>query len=194
MPGERGRPRPAAFPGAARRRSPIVTAVSDDLPPSGQRRTITAAAASPHLARVSLPELRAYREKLRAEEERISYWRRLIHARVDLLHAGALADSPVLDVDALGRVLGDTGRGQVRAALHRVRAADPLPDLPDLEGVWTTPSDEAGTAEALERLGSAEQTLTSYRRGLHERIDEATAELIVRYRQDPTRALEILSP
>ncbi len=168
--------------------------MSDDhLPPSGQRRTITDAVASPHLAEVTLPELRAYREKLRSEEERISYWRRLIHARVDLLKAGSLADSPVLDVDALGRVLGDTGRGPVRAALHRVHAAGPLPDLPDLEGVWMTPTDDAGTEDALERLGVAERTLTSYRHALHERIDEATAELIVRYRREPARALDILT-
>ena len=31
------------------------------------------------------------------------------------------------------RVLGDTGSGQARHALHRVRAADPLPDLPALD-------------------------------------------------------------
>ncbi len=164
----------------------------DDLPPSGQRRTITDATASPHLAEVDLAELRAYREKLRAEEERISYWRRLIHARVDLIKAGSLRDA-VIDVDALGRVLGDTGSGHMRTALHRVRASDPLPELPDLEGVWVTPTDEAGTAEALERLGTAERTLTSYRRALHDRIDEATAELIVRYRENPQQALEILA-
>ncbi len=163
----------------------------DQLPPSGGRRTITDAVPSPHLADVTLPELRSYREQLRAEEEKISYWRRLIHARVDLIKAGSLSDTRI-DADTLGRVLGDTGSGQMRAALHRVRAADPLPDLPDLAGVWVTPTDEAGTAEALDRLGSAERTLTTYRHALHERIDEATAELIVRYRQDPSRALDIL--
>lgn len=163
----------------------------DDLPASGQRRTITEAVASPHLAEVTLPELRVYRERLRAEEERISYWRRLIHARVDLIKAGTVGDSPI-DVDALGRVLGDTGSGQVREQLLRVRAADPLPDLPDLEEVWVTPRDASEVDEALAHLGNAETTLTSYRRGLHERIDEATAELIVRYREDPARALDIL--
>lgn len=56
-----------------------------------------------------------------------------------------------------------------------------------------TPTDAADTAEALARLGAAELTLTSYRRALHDRIDEATAELIVRYRSDPSRALEILA-
>jgi hypothetical protein len=166
-------------------------ASDDDLPPSGQRRTVTDAVASPHLAEVSLPELRSYRERLRDEEERISYWRRLVHARMDLIQAGNLADSPV-DVDALGRVLGDTGAGRGRAALHRVRAADPLPDLPDAAAVWITPRDEAETAEALDRLRATEERLTHYRRALHDRIDEATAELIVRYRTEPTLALDIL--
>ncbi|GAB2780105.1 hypothetical protein GCM10027020_37030 [Nocardioides salsibiostraticola] len=162
------------------------------LPADGQRRTVFAATASPHLAEVSLRELREYRERLRSEEERISYWRRLIHARVDLIRAGNLGDA-VIDIEKLGRVLGDTGSGHMRSALHRVRAADPLPELPDLESVWTVPDDEEGTADALERLAGAEATLTSYRRGLHERIDEATAELIVRYRKEPARALEILT-
>ncbi len=163
----------------------------DELPASGQRRTITEAEPSPHLAGLSLVQLRDYRERLRTEEERISYWRRLIHARQDLIRAGSLADSPV-DVEALARVLGDTGSGQVRAALHRVRAADPLPDLPDLEAVWVTPRSPADTDLALERLAAAEATLTTYRRRLHERIDEATAELIVRYREQPARALDLL--
>ncbi len=162
------------------------------LPADGQRRTVTDATASPHLAEVSFSELREYRERLRAEEERISYWRRLIHARVDLIKADALHDA-VIDVEKLSKVLGDTGTGHMRSALHRVRAADPLPDLPDLSSVWTIPDTEEETVDALERLAGAESTLTSYRRALHERIDEATAELIVRYRQKPARALEILT-
>ena len=163
----------------------------DDLPLSGQRRTIKDAVPSPHLAALGLPELRAYREHLRAEEERISYWRRLVHARMDLLESDAIGDA-VIDVDALGRVLGDTGTGQMRSALHRVRAADPLPDLPDLAEVWMTPNDEAEASDARERLQAAERTLTSYRRALHDRIDEATADLIARYRAEPRRALDIL--
>lgn len=166
--------------------------VDDNLPASGQRRTVVDAAPSPQLADVDLGELRVYRERLRAEEEKISYWRRLIHARVDLIHAGDLSAAPV-DADQLGRVLGDTGSGQIRAALHRVRAADPLPDLPDLDAVWVTPQDGLETEEVIARLGAAEQRLTDYRRALHGRIDEATAELIVRYRGDPTRVLDLLA-
>lgn len=166
--------------------------MSDDLPASGQRRTVVDAAPSLHLAEVDLGTLRDYRERLRHEEETISYWRRLIHGRVDLIRAGDLSAAPV-DADQLGRVLGDTGSGQVRAALHRVRAADPLPDLPDLDAVWVTPHGEVETDEVIARLGAAEQRLTDYRRALHERIDEATAELIVRYRNDPTRVLDLLA-
>lgn len=148
--------------------------------------------ASPHLEGLSLAELRAYRERLRGEEERTSYWRRLVHARIDLLEATGTTDGSLSLAD-LVRVLGDTGSGQVRHALHRVRAADPLPDLPALEEVWVVPADDAGRDDALRRLRDAEAQLTGYRAALHERIDEATAELIVRYRQDPTRALAVLA-
>lgn len=161
------------------------------LPPSGGRRTVVDATASPHLAGLSLPALRDYREGLRAEEERASYWRRLVHARVDLITSGALADA-VVDVEVLAKVLGDTGSGQGRAALHRVRAADPLPDLPDLVQVWTVPDGPEQQAEVLAELGEAEARLTDYRRALFDRIDEATAELIVRYRERPAAALDIL--
>ena len=171
---------------------PAVNASSDaPLPPSGGRRTVVDASSSPHLADLTLPALRTYREGLRAEEERASYWRRLVHARVDLIESGALSEA-VVDVDTLARVLGDTGSGTGRAALHRVRAADPLPDLPDLVQVWTVPDGPEARAEVLAELGDAEEQLTRYRRALFDRIDEATAELIVRYRAQPTAALDVL--
>ena len=148
--------------------------------------------ASPHLEGISLEELRAYRERLRNEEERTSYWRRLVHARIDLLEATGTTDGSLSLAD-LVRVLGDTGNGQTRHALHRVRAADPLPDLPALDEVWVVPADDGDRADAVRRLRDAETQLTGYRAALHERIDEATAELIVRYRQDPTQVLAVLA-
>jgi hypothetical protein len=154
-------------------------------------RVIRTAVASPHLAALELADLRAYRLRLRDEEERTSYWRRLVHARIDLLEAGGAAEGS-LTVHDLARVLGDTGSGQSRQALHRVRAAEPLPDLPALDEVWLIPTDEPGRSEALRRLVDAEHQLTGYRAALHERIDEATSELIHRYRQDPASALSAL--
>jgi hypothetical protein len=140
---------------------------------------------------LSLDELRAYRRRITDEEERVSYWRRLVHARLDVLEAEAHHERP-LRLDELVRVLGDTGSGRTRTALVQVRAEDPLPELPVLEEMWVTeldPEDTGAVREAVERLRSAERKLTAYRRALHTRIDEATSELIVRYRADPASAL-----
>ncbi|MGH3445669.1 MAG: hypothetical protein ACRDPB_09880 [Nocardioidaceae bacterium] len=143
---------------------------------------------------LSLAELRGYRGRLTHEEERISYWRRLVHARLDMLAAEADQARP-LHLDELVRVLGDTGSGRTRSALLRVAAADPLPELPALEEMWISdldPTDHGAVAEATQRLRDAESKLTDYRRALHRRLDEATAELIARYRRNPISALVAL--
>jgi hypothetical protein len=162
--------------------------------PVVRRRTITDPEPSPHLNDLSLAELRAYRERLSGEEERVSYWRRLLHARIDLLEAESHSQGH-LSFEDLVKVLGETGSGQTRHALHHVRPADPLPELPVLADMWVTeidPHDIRAMTEALGRLHAAEKQLTGYRRALHERIDEATGELIMRYRDDPASALVAL--
>lgn len=138
-----------------------------------------------------LADLRLYRRRLAEEEEKISYWRRLVHARIDVLEAEAHHERP-LRLDELIRVLGETGTGRTRTALVSVRAADDLPELPVLADMWVTeldPNDTAAVREAITRLRQAEEQLTDYRRALHERLDEATAELISRYRAEPASAL-----
>ena len=140
---------------------------------------------------LSLAELRLYRRRLSEEEEKISYWRRLVHARIDVLDAESQHDRP-LRLEELIRVLGDTGTGRTRSALVNVRAAEDLPELPVLKDMWITeldPHDTEEVAEAIRRLRSAEGQLTEYRRALHGRLDKATAELIVRYRDNPASAL-----
>jgi hypothetical protein len=144
---------------------------------------------------LSLDELRSYRRRLADEEERVSYWRRLVHARIDVLTAEAHQER-ALTIEELVRVLGDTGSGQGRTALVSVAAAEPLPDLPVLEEMWVAeldPNDTAAVSEAIERLQAAERQLTDYRRALHERIDTATGELIDRYRENPASALVAFS-
>ena len=143
---------------------------------------------------LELPALREYRQRLEAEEDRVSYWRRLVHARLDLLAAESASDHALTLTD-LVRVLGDTGTGQTRQALVSVRAGEPLPELPELTEMWATdvdPHDDAQVADAVDRLTRAERQLTAYRRALHQRIDEATAELIARYRENPRAALAII--
>jgi hypothetical protein len=143
---------------------------------------------------LELPALREYRQRLEAEEDRVSYWRRLVHARLDLLAAESASDHALTLTD-LVRVLGDTGTGQTRQALVSVRTGEPLPELPELTEMWATdvdPHDDGQVADAVDRLRHAERQLTAYRRALHQRIDEATAELIARYRADPQAALAII--
>lgn len=148
-----------------------------------------------HWSELSLDGLRAYRRTLAAEEEKVSYWRRLVHARIDVLEAEAHHERP-LTIDELVRVLGDTGAGHGRSALVSVGAAAPLPDLPVLEEMWVTeldPHDPGAVADAVRRLRVAEHQLTEYRHALHQRLDQATQELIDRYRQDPAAALVAFS-
>ena len=146
-------------------------------------------------AELTLEDLRLYRRRVAEEEEKVSYWRRLVHARIDVLEAEAHHERP-LRLDELIRVLGDTGTGRTRNALVSVRAADDLPELPILADMWVTeldPNDTSAVSAAIARLRQAEVQLTDYRRALHERLDEATSELIARYRDNPGSALVAFS-
>lgn len=146
------------------------------------------------LAALDIEALRRYRRSLEAEEDRVSYWRRLVHARMDLLSAESQSEVPLTLAD-LVRVLGDTGSGRSRRALLRIQAAEPLPELPEVAEIWADDvdtTDETAVSDALGRLRVAEQQLTAYRRALHERIAAATEQLIVRYRDNPAAALSLI--
>ncbi len=148
---------------------------------------------SPEFAHLTLPQLRTYRRALTTEENRVSYWRRLIQARIDLL-AGELA---VEDGDALERVRGVLSevRSPGRNALVEIVPVDDVPPLPDLESLWAreVPYGDLAAAEALRRdLGFAELQLSAYRTALHRRLGAATAELIARYHENPALALTAL--
>lgn len=143
---------------------------------------------------LSLPQLRAYRGVCRNEADRVSYWRRVAHGRIDLL-AEQQRSGTTLTHDQLTRALADTGTGANRAGLMRIEAGEPLPDIPQLDEIWSAtvdPDDEAATEEVLGRLRVAEQQLNDYRNALHGRVDEATAELIKRYRENPASALALI--
>jgi RsiG-like len=146
------------------------------------------------LGDLGLAELRDYRRRLSGEEDRVSYWRRLVQGRIDVLEAERRLERP-LGLDELTRALGATGAGKSRRALVTVQAAEPLPQLPVLAEIWASEvdaDDPGAVAAALEQLRPAEEQLTAYRRALHDRIAAATAELVARYRDDPTLALSAI--
>jgi hypothetical protein len=156
---------------------------------------VRSAGPAPELSRLWLAELRAYRAALSAEEDRVSYWWRLLQGRIDLLEAQAVSED-TLSLADLVRVLGDTGSGRSRRTLMRVPAPVHLPDLPDLDVLcllWAAdPQDVDEVADVIERLHAKENRLSEYRSGLHQRIDAATGELMMRYRADPRAALVLL--
>lgn len=147
----------------------------------------------PELSALTLHDLRDYREMLTHEEERVSYWRRLVQGRIDILEMASKTLEP-LTPKMLLRALSETGTGARRGALLRVNPADTLPDLPHLDGLWAQPVDPRDpekAAKAIEAMNEAERSLSDYRRMVHNRLDAATSELITRYKADPTLCFDL---
>ena len=144
-------------------------------------------------AHLSLEALREYRRSLGEEEGKVSYWRRILQARLDVVEAGS--GSRPVDAAALRPLLSSERVGAGRRALTEVLALDDVPPLPSLGELWdrqVSPSDRAGTDALGNDLRLAEAQLSAYRSALHRRIGEATGELIARYRQQPALCLSAL--
>ena len=158
-----------------------------------QRRSAGAPERSAEFAHLPLLGLRQYRKALTQEENRVSYWRRIIQARLDVVRTLGNADGP--DLDALRPVLGSDRVGAARTALLDIVPVDDIPPLPNLEALWDRdphPGDEAFNATLIADLSHAEQQLSAYRAALHRRLGAATGELIARYREEPALCLSAL--
>lgn len=145
---------------------------------------------SPEFDHLSLATLRSYRQTLTAEENRVSYWRRLIHARLDLIDLNGVDDS--VRLEKLRQALSETRVSAGRQALVAVLPIDDVPPLPDLESLWLReahPEDPVTNQNLRRDLAFAELQLSAYRSALHRRLSNATNELIARYREEPTLAL-----
>ena len=148
---------------------------------------------NPQFAHLSLGGLRHYRSTLASEESRVSYWRRIIQARLDLVRAAH--DGTSTSVDDLREVFAEHHVGGNRTALLTVMPIDDMPPLPDLASLWSrqaeADNDEAN-AELIRELSNAESQLSAYRAALHRRLADATGELIARYREQPNLCLTAL--
>ncbi len=144
----------------------------------------------PELLHFDLEGLRSYRRELADEETRVSYWRRILQARLDMLRSSKEDPSAV---DRLQRVLGgEKAQTRSQALLGHLNLGD-APPLPNLRELWeaeTGDPDEIITL--IGRLSVAEQELSTYRSALHTRLDLSTRELIARYREDPQSCLVAL--
>lgn len=148
---------------------------------------------SEDLSTLDLEALRSFRNIAREEEDRVSYWRRLVQFRIDTLDKQkGVEEVPLRD---LIKSLGATGTGARRKQLLTIAAHETMPELPELKEAWTAavdPTDIEEVTRVRAALSEAEQRLSRYRTALHKRIDLATDELVERYRQDPALCLGLL--
>ena len=104
----------------------------------------------PAYSGLSLDDLRDLRRELGDEESRVSYWRRIIQARIDLLTRGS-SDGDI--VERLTSVLAESGAVHRRLANLSVKPAGDIEALPDLHGLWTRVVDSRDAAAVAALLG-----------------------------------------
>lgn len=147
---------------------------------------------SVEFAHLDLAGLRAYRKNLDAEEHRVSYWRRLIQARLDLLRTNS---DGLSQFDHLQGAFAEDRPARGRTALLTVLPDNDIPPIPDLQSLWNQAvdiNDAAACHELAQELSFAEFQLSTYRQALHRRLARATDELIARYHEDPLQCLVAL--
>jgi hypothetical protein len=148
---------------------------------------------SPDFDHLSLDGLRHYRTTLSSEEGRVSYWRRIIQARLDLVRATEAGTTATVE-DLRNMFTEDRVSGN-RTALITIVPVDDMPPLPDLAGLWSRQpkaDDHEHNATLIVELSAAETQLSAYRSALHRRLSSATTELIARYREHPDLCLSVL--
>ncbi|MEV6106813.1 ABC transporter substrate-binding protein [Streptomyces sp. NPDC051940] len=200
-------------PGAGHTPSPVPTARTEDLPmlKSDSRRTPrppaprTPLADSAHGARLgalSLDELRELRRASQQEEADLSYVRRLLHGRIDILRAElARRSSPHAPVlDRLPEILTDAPTGRTSSARH-VTLGTPLREeyrelAERMLGEVELSDLAARTDEELERgladLARHESGVSRRRQQLQRTADECSTEIARRYREGEAQVDDLL--
>ena len=168
---------------------------------------------APELGALDLAALRTLRRDAQREEADLSYLRRLLHGRIDILQAelrrrggaqdalpdGSAAEAPV--VDRLSEILTD-GPSRVRSSARHVTLGTPLTErvrllaeemlaeveLSDLDA-RTDPELQA----AMGRLARHEQQVSRRRQGLQHTVDGCSAEITRRYREGEAHVEDLLT-
>lgn len=153
------------------------------------------------LSEASLADLRKRRSTTEEVETQISYYRRLIHGRMDLLNfevrrRGGEEERTLLE--ALPEILAS---GMILGPEPNLKHIETMPPLPTLtgrrlidkimdDGVLTQLPEltDEDLAEALDRLEEVETELSTQRKQLHGVIDSLQGEIIARYRTQQDEA------
>lgn len=177
-----------------------------EVRPGGRRRIdrVLAAAYAEGLAELSLDELRGRRDEAAQEEADLSYLRRLLHGRIDIVLAEqqrrAEGGSHTI-VEQLASILADnavgpaTGSGRhrlvepSRAEAHRRHVEALLSDT-DLSDVSALPDEKLDVA--LRTYREEEASVSSRRREVQAVMDKLNAEIGERYRAGTASVEELL--
>ncbi|MFF7545432.1 aerial mycelium formation protein [Streptomyces canus] len=165
------------------------------------------------LARLSLPELRILRRDAQRDEADLSYVRRLLQGRIDILRAELLRRSPtgagsVLEhlpeasvFDRLPEILTDAPARHRSSARHvtlgtphseeyRLLAAETLAEV-ELSDLSARTDLELSTA--MGRLVRYEQQVSGRRQRLQRTADECSGEIARRYREGEAQVADLLT-
>ncbi|MEV4191850.1 RsiG family protein [Streptomyces toxytricini] len=158
---------------------------------------------------LGLPELRALRRDAQREEADLSYVRRLLQGRIDILRAELARrsdpeapvppEAPV--VDRLSEILADAPSSRSASARHvtlgtprgeecRVLAAEMLSDVELSDLVART---DGELHEAMGRLTGYEQQVSRRRQQLQRTADDCSAEITRRYREGEAQVDDLLA-
>ena len=139
-----------------------------------------------------LDELRQLRAGLVEEEVGLSFLRRLVQARLDIVRASGGGRDVAELVDSLPAILADRTHAPGPGRLPRVMAPSPVEEArleAELDAVVPAATftdldalDDDGRADVARRLADFERDVSARRRELHERIDALQAELTRRYK------------
>jgi hypothetical protein len=153
---------------------------------------------------LGLDQLRSRRSEAEAEERSISYLRRMVQGRLDILRAelegrarGGEHDASAL-VAGLPMILSDSGPGSFTAVarmhrpesfhhrrrLDRLASDETVARLPDLDTEELT--------QAIEALARAEEVVSANRRAVLQVVDLLRGELARRYRQGTASVAQLL--
>jgi hypothetical protein len=159
----------------------------------------------PELTGLRLPQLRELRRQAQQEEADLSYVRRLLQGRIDILRAelARRSDADVPLIDRLAEILADApppDGGPARSARHVTlrtprsegyrRLAEEM--LAEVELSDPGARTDAELHAAMARLGQYEHQISRRRRTLQRTANECSAEIARRYREGEARVDDLL--
>lgn len=165
-------------------------------------------APAPDLGALDLGALRALRRDAQQEEADLSYLRRMLHGRIDILQAElgrrSAPDAPVPDapvLDRLSEILTDDP-SRVRTSARHVTLGTPLTErvralaeemLAEVELSDLDARTDPELAAAMGRMVRNEQQVSRRRQSLQITVDGCNAEITRRYREGEAHVDDLLT-